>query len=83
VGQNHPMDDLNPERPRDAGVPEETPESVTAIEGARTLANEARERLREDGFTDDQIDQWAKTFITENDAGSVEDFITWIRLQEG
>lgn len=76
------MDDLTPERPRDAGVPEEVPESVTSIEGARTLGNEARERLRADGFTDDQIDQWALTFITEDDAGSVDDFIAWIARQE-
>jgi hypothetical protein len=77
------MDDLTPERPRDAGVPEEVPEQLSAIEGARTLANEARARLRADGFTDDQIDQWARTFITENDAGTVDDFVAWIRGQEG
>jgi hypothetical protein len=77
------MDDLTPERPRDAGVPEEVPEELSAIEGARILANEARERLRADGFTDDQIDQWARTFITENDAGTVDDFVAWIKRQEG
>lgn len=55
---------------------------MTSIEGARTLGNEARERLRADGFTDDQIDQWALTFITEDDAGSVDDFIAWIARQE-
>ena len=76
------MNDLTPERPRDAGVPEETPEQLSAIEGARTLANESRERLTADGFTNDQIDQWAKTFITEDDAGSVDDFIAWIARQE-
>jgi hypothetical protein len=76
------MDDLKPERPRDAGVPEETPDALSAIEGARTLANEARERLHREGFTDDQIDEWAKTFITEDDAGSVSDFIAWIGRQQ-
>ncbi len=76
------MDDLTPERPRDAGVPEEVPKELSAIEGARTLANESRERLTADGFTNDQIDQWALTFITEVDAGSVDDFIAWISLQE-
>lgn len=76
------MDDLTPERPRDAGVPEEVPEELGAIEGARILANEARERLRGDGFTDDQIDQWAESFITEVSAGDVEQFVAWIGRQE-
>jgi hypothetical protein len=76
------MDDLIPERPRDAGVPEEVPESVSAIEGARILANEARDRLHADGFTDDQIDQWAESFITEMSAGSVDELIAWIGQQE-
>jgi hypothetical protein len=76
------MDDLTPERPRDAGVPEEVPEELGAIEGAFTLANEARERLRGDGFTDDQIDKWAESFITEVGAGEVDDFVDWIARME-
>lgn len=76
------MDDLTPERPRDAGVPEEVPEALSAIEGAHILANEARERLRGDGFTDDEVDQWAKTFITEVGTGDVDELIAWIGRQE-
>lgn len=72
------MDDLTPERPRDAGVPEEVPEATSAIEGARILANEARERLRQDGFTDDEIDKWAETYITEVGAGDVDELVAWI-----
>jgi hypothetical protein len=82
MSKNGGMDDLTPERPRDAGVPEEVPESLGAIEGARTLANEARERLRADGFSDDQIDQWAETFITEVGSGDVEELVGWIAEQE-
>lgn len=81
-GRMEPMDDLTPERPRDAGVPEEVPEELSAIEGARILANEARERLRGDGFTDDEIDKWAESFITEVSAGDVEQFVAWIGRQE-
>ncbi len=77
-----PMDDLIPERPRDAGVPEEIPEELGAIEGARTLGNEARGRLRRDGFTDTQIDEWAESFIAEVGAGSVDDFVDWISRKE-
>jgi hypothetical protein len=75
------MDDLTPEGPRDAGVPEEVPEALSAIEGARILANEARERLRGDGFTDDQIDKWAETFITEVGSGDVDQLVAWIARQ--
>ncbi len=75
-------DNLTPERPLDAGVPEEVPEALSAIEGARILANEARERLRADGFTDDEIDKWAESFITEVGAGEVDDLVDWIRRQE-
>lgn len=76
------MDDLTPERPRAAGVPEEVPDAVTAIEGARILANEARDRLRADGFTDTQIDEWADAFIAERGSGEVEDLVAWIAERE-
>ena len=62
-------DPVVPERPRDADVPEEVPEDLGAIEGARVLGNEARPRLRADGFTDRQIDEWAETFIAEVGVG--------------
>ena len=75
-------DNLTPERPLDAGVPEEVPEALSAIEGAHILANEARERLRGEGFTDDEIDKWAETFITEVGAGDVDQLVAWIGRQE-
>jgi hypothetical protein len=81
VDQNGGMDDLIPERPRDAGVPEEVPE-LGNIEGARTLGNEARDRLRADGFTDQEIDQWAETYVAENGGGTVDEFVAWIASQE-
>jgi len=76
------MDDLTPERPRDAGVPETVPDAVTAIEGARILANEARDRLRADGFTDAQIDEWAEAFISEQGSGEADDLVAWIAARE-
>lgn len=76
------MDEPTPERPRDAGVPEEVPAELGNIEGARTLGNEARDRLHADGFTDTQIDQWAETYVAENGGGSVDEFVTWITAQE-
>jgi hypothetical protein len=76
------MDDLIPERPRDAGTPEAVPDAVTAIEGARILANEARARLRADGFSDAQIDEWAEAFISEVGSGEVDDLVAWIGRRE-
>ncbi|HZJ27533.1 MAG TPA: hypothetical protein VFF40_11080 [Acidimicrobiia bacterium] len=76
------MEDLVPERPRDAGVAEEVPGELGAIEGARTLGNEARDRLRREGFTDTEIDQWAETFIAHVGSGTVDDFVEWIASQE-
>jgi hypothetical protein len=75
------MDHLEPEHPRDAGVPEQIPD-VMQFEGAELLANEARAQLRNDGFTDREIDEWAQTYIVIEHSGDVESFLVWIRNQE-
>jgi hypothetical protein len=76
------MDEPRPERPRDAGVEEDAPSSLSSLEGARVLANEARERLRADGFSDSDIDRWADAFLAENGTGEVDDLVEWIKRQE-
>ena len=70
-----------PESPSDVGVPERVPE-LPQIEGARTLGNDARERLHADGFDDAQIDAWAETFIAERSSGTVDEFVAWIARRE-
>ena len=75
------MPEPEPAKPEDVGVAEETPE-LSQIEGARTLGNDARERLHADGFTDSQIDAWAETFIAEVSSGTVDEFVAWISAQE-
>jgi hypothetical protein len=72
-----------PESPADAHVVEEVPAELGQIEGARLLGNDARDRLRADGFTDEQIDEWAETYVAENGGGEVGEFVAWIRAQEG
>lgn len=62
-----PADDVTPDRPSDDGVIEPELRQVD-VEGARLLANEARDRLRPDGFTDDEIDAWTRAYF-ESDAG--------------
>jgi hypothetical protein len=74
-------DELIPESPAEAGVKAEEP-SLTAIEGARLLANEARPALTALGFDDEQIRVWADTYIERVGAGTVEQFVDWIRSNE-
>jgi hypothetical protein len=71
-----------PASPSDVGVEEEVPD-LPQIEGARLLGNDARERLRADGFDDAQIDEWAETFIAEVSSGTVDQFVAWINRREG
>jgi hypothetical protein len=75
------MSDLTPEEPHEAGVPEKLAD-VSHEEGARILGDEARERLKDRGFTDQQIREWAETYIAEEGSGSVEGLIEWIGRQE-
>ena len=75
------MPEPEPTKPEDVGVAEEVPE-LMQIEGARTLGNDARGRLRADGFDDQQIDAWAETFIAEVSSGTVDQFVAWIARQE-
>jgi len=78
-------DGLEPENPEAEGLT--TPElSEEEIEGDRLLANEARHRLRADGFTDPEIDRWVRTYYTQAeggvDQGDVEGLIAFIREQQ-
>jgi hypothetical protein len=78
-------DDITPETPEAEGLAE--PELHTEeVEGARLLANEARARLRGDGFSDDEIDAWAITFYTRPegglDEGSADDLVAFIRAEQ-
>ncbi len=71
-----------PESPEAAGVAERFPDDNGQIEAARLLGNDARDRLRADGFTDQEIDEWAETYTAEIGSGTVDDFVTWIRRRE-
>lgn len=75
------MAKLQAEHPHDAGVKERFPSS-TQYEGAELLANEARPLLRGFGFTDDETDEWARTYIALEHSGDVETFVDWIQHME-
>ncbi|HZK51072.1 MAG TPA: hypothetical protein VFD47_05880 [Actinomycetota bacterium] len=71
------MNDIEPERPKEAGVEEATPPTMQ-VEGARVLADDARPLLEGKGFSDDQIRRWADTYIAEVGSGDVNSFVAWI-----
>ena len=75
------MSELTPEEPHEAGVPEKLADQ-SHEEGARILADEARDRLAERGFTDEQIREWAETYIAQEGSGSVDGLIEWIARRE-
>ncbi|MGH2775849.1 MAG: hypothetical protein ACRDJT_10530 [Actinomycetota bacterium] len=71
------MNDIEPERPGEAGVEEATPPTMQ-VEGARVLADDAKPLLESKGFSDDQIRRWADTYIAEVGSGDVNSFVAWI-----
>ena len=60
--------------------------TIEEVEGARLLANEARGRLRADGFTDTEIDAWAITYYTMaaggRDEGAADDLVAFITAEQ-
>jgi len=80
-----PSDPVTPDMPSDDGVVE--PELGTLeVEGARLLGNEARARLRADGFDDDEIDAWANAYYVApdggQDEGDVDGLLEWIAKEQ-
>lgn len=74
-------DPVNPDRPEDEGLAEpELPE--VDIEGARLLANEARDRLRSDGFTDDEVDAWVRVYFEAGHEGTVDGLVAFIASEQ-
>jgi len=78
-------DDVTPERPEAEGLVE--PElTIEEEEGARLLANEARHRLRADGFTDSEITAWAGTYYATTadgrDEGDADGLVAFIAAEQ-
>lgn len=72
---------LEPEEPHEAGVSEAEPD-VSHVEAARLLADQARGRLRDQGFDEEEIRKWAEAYSRERESGDVDDFVEWIAQQE-
>ena len=75
-------EELKPTDPQQADIEPDSPE-LAQIEAARLLTNDARDRLRSEGFTDDQIRHWAETYVAqEGGTADVRDFYDWISERE-
>ncbi len=74
-------DAVQPERPEDEGLREPELPQVD-IEGARLLANEARERLHADGFDDAQVDAWVRVYFEQGHEGTVEGLLAFIEAEQ-
>ena len=74
-------DPLEPQAPRDAGVPAPEPK-VEDVEPVRLVENDVREQLQGEGFTEEQILKWVEAYFAEHTQGSADEVIAWIRKQE-
>lgn len=75
------LDEPVPESPEEAGVAPRVADA-SHQEGAHLLANEARPRLEDAGFSDRQVLTWAETYLESEGGGDVDSFIAWIERQE-
>jgi len=76
-----PPDAITPEHPEDEGLDQPVLPQVD-VEGDRLLANEARGRLRADGFTDTEIDAWTRVYFEQGHEGDVEGLVAFIAAAE-
>src|SRR5689334_21164015 len=74
-------EELVPEDPSDVGH-DRVEIDITEVEPMHELANQARDELREVGFDDTEIDDWARQFVARHGTGDVEEFLAWAKQQE-
>jgi hypothetical protein len=72
---------LVPRMPDEFGVPVREL-SVTDVEGARLLANDARPDLCDAGFSDEAIQAWVDAFYAQRHQGSVRELLAWIAQEQ-
>lgn len=75
------MSNLRPEHPHEEGLPTREP-PTDRQEAAHVLANDARPLLRDRGFDDEQIDDWARSYVEVEGEGTVGAFLAWVAEQE-
>lgn len=72
---------LEPDRPEDEGLSAPEP-PIEKVEPIHELANEVRPELQAAGYSDDDIDEWARAFFAEHSEGSAHELVEWIAQQQ-
>ncbi len=73
--------DLDPERPAEEGIDTAYPDADQQ-EGVHMLANQAKDELKGEGFSEEQIFEWATAYVEQVGAGTVVGLIDYIKTQE-
>lgn len=72
---------LEDEKRGPAAEPGQPQPEAAEVESARLLADEAREQLRREGFSDERIRVLADQFIAEDRGEATAAFVDWARAQ--
>ena len=70
---------LAPDKVSDDSPPGRPEPDAEEVESARLLANQARDRLRSDGFDDEAIRRLADAYVALDLGEDTDDFIAWAR----
>jgi hypothetical protein len=78
----HPRHDPRPTQPEKEGPsvdPKHPQPEAAEVESARLLANDAKEALRSDGYSEDRIRRLADEYIALDLGEGVPEFVAWVR----
>jgi hypothetical protein len=78
----HPVGPLEPEKHGETAEPGQPQPEAAEVESARLLANQARDALRPQGMTDEQIRKLADEFVALDRGTDLNDFVGWAK-EEG
>ena len=70
---------LEPEKRGETAEPGAPQPEASEVESARLLANQARDRLEPDGFTEPEIRRLADEFVAQDRGEDLEAFVEWAR----
>lgn len=77
--RHHAPGPLRDEKRGQTAEPSRPQPEAAEVESARLLADDARPRLRDEGFDDDRIRELADQYIAEDRGTGTAEFIEWAR----
>lgn len=79
----HPKDAERHDKSGETSEPGRPQPEAAEVESARLLANQARDVLRGEGLTNDDVRRLADRYIAEDRGEELGQFITWARRHGG